>query len=120
MAYHFMEGKRGQDWCNLALAVCLFLSPWVIGYSMETVPAWNAWIVGLALAVLAYATLSVFAEWEEWANLALGAWLVVSPWVLGYAVNMIVMWTHAVLGLLVAAVSAWAVWAHRHDPHAHA
>lgn len=31
MAYNLMEGRRAQDWCNLVLAVCLFVSPWVIG-----------------------------------------------------------------------------------------
>jgi hypothetical protein len=30
--------------------------------------------------------LSVFRPWEEWINVALGAWLVISPWVLGIAV----------------------------------
>ncbi|MEI5680718.1 SPW repeat protein [Mesorhizobium sp. CCNWLW179-1] len=120
MAYNLMEGKRAQDWCNLVLAVCLFVSPWVIGFALETEPAWNAWIVGVALAALSLATLSTFAEWEEWANVALGLWLVISPWVLEFTANVNAMWTHVVLGVLVAAVSAWAVWAYHQDPHAHA
>ena len=56
-----MEGKRGQDWINLVLAICLFISPWIIGFAAETMPAWNAWIVGVALGALALATLSVVA-----------------------------------------------------------
>jgi hypothetical protein len=120
MAYNLMEGKRGQDMANLVLAVCLFVSPWVIGFATETAPAWNAWVVGAALAVLAAATLSEFAEWEEWANMALGFWLAISPWLLAFTANVNAMRTHVVIGVLVAALSAWAVWASRQGPHAHA
>lgn len=115
-----MEGKKAQDLINLALAVCLFVSPWALGFTPDAMPAWNAWIVGLVLGILAVATLSVFAEWEEWVNLVLGAWLVISPWVLQFTTNQSAMWTHVVIGLLVAAMSAWAVWDNRQHPHAHA
>ena len=115
-----LEGKTAQDWVNLVLAVCLFISPWAIGFVGDPAPARNAWIVGVVLAALAIATLSAFAEWEEWVNLVLGLWLIVSPWLLGFIANVNAMWTHVIIGVLVAAVSAWAVWGHRHTPHAHA
>ena len=120
MPISLTEGKTAQDWINLVLAVCLFISPWVVGYVGDTMPMWNAWIVGVVLAILAIATLSVFAEWEEWVNLVLGVWLIISPWVLGFAGDMNARWTHVILGVLVAAVSAWAIWGHRHMPPAHA
>jgi hypothetical protein len=44
----------------------------------------------------------------------------VSPWVLGFAANVNAMWTHVIMGVLVAAMSAWAIWGHRHTPAAHA
>ena len=119
MAMKLMEGRKGQDWINLVLAICLFISPWIIGFTAETTPAWNAWVAGFVLGALALATLSAFAEWEEWANLVIGLWLIVSPWLLGFAASTNVMATHVVLGVLVAAASAWAVWDFRH-PHAHA
>jgi hypothetical protein len=120
MANPLMEGRKIQDWANLVLAVCVFISPWVVGFAAETVPTWNAWIVGLMLGILATAAISAFAEWEEWLNLVLGLWLIASPWLLGFASNVNAMWTNMVLGLLVAAVSLWAVWDNRHHPHAHA
>ncbi|SFP35517.1 SPW repeat-containing protein [Mesorhizobium sp. NFR06] len=119
MPSKLMEAKKSQDWITLVLAICLFISPWVIGYTAAMVPAWNAWIVGVALGIMALATLSVFAEWEEWVNLVLGLWLIVSPWLLKFAADTNVMATHVVLGVLVVAASAWAVWDIRH-PHAHA
>ena len=119
MASKLMEGRRSQDWVNLVLAICLFISPWVIGFVGAMAPAWNAWIVGVLLGALALATLSVFAEWEEWVNLVLGVWLIVSPWLLRFTADTHATATHVVLGVLVVAASAWAVWDVRH-PHAHA
>jgi hypothetical protein len=117
---NMLEGRRSQDWINLALAVCMFVSPWVVGFAAETVPAWNAWSVGVVLGMLAIATLAAFAQWEEWANLLLGLWLVVSPWLLDFATNINAMWTHVVIGGLVAIMSAWAAWDEWQNPHAHA
>jgi hypothetical protein len=119
MASKLMEERKSKDWVTLVLAICLFISPWIIGFTAAMVPAWNAWIVGVLLGALALATLSMFAEWEEWVNLVLGLWLIVSPWLLGFAADRNVMTTHVILGLLVVAASAWAVWDVRH-PHAHA
>lgn len=112
------EGRRPQDICNLLLAALLFISPWVLGFVGDVMPAWNAWIVAVLLAVVALAALSAFAEWEEWVNLALGIWLMIAPWMLGFTSNFNAFWTHIVLGALAAAVSAWAVWDYRHEPHA--
>ena len=39
-----MEGKKPQDGMNLALAVALFVSPWVMGFAGEFMAAWNAWV----------------------------------------------------------------------------
>jgi hypothetical protein len=119
MAKTLMEGRKGQDLANLVLAICLFISPWFVGFAAETMPSWNAWIVGVMLCGLAIAALSAFAEWEEWVNLVLGLWLIASPWLLSFATNVNAMWTSLVLGLLVVVVSLWAVWDYRH-PHAHA
>nr|WP_139812011.1 SPW repeat protein [Ensifer aridi] len=115
-----MERKKPQDWMNLVLAVALFVSPWVMGFAGELMAAWNAWIVGVVIGALALATLTAFSEWEEWANMLIGIWLLVSPWLLNFAANVNAMWTHVVLGLLVAAISAWALWDERQNPHARA
>jgi SPW repeat len=110
--------RKPQDWINLVLAVCLFISPWVVGFVGDTTAAWNAWIVAIVLGALAIAALSAFAEWEEWVNLIAGLWLIVSPWLLGFAADINAMWTHIIIGVLAAAVSAWAVWGHRTTPRA--
>jgi len=110
--------RRPQDWCNLVLAGLLFFSPWLMGFAGDVLPTRNAWIVGLVLALIAVAALTAFAEWEEWLNLALGLWLVASPWMLGFTGNLRAFWPHIAVGLLTAGISAWAVWDYRHEPHA--
>ena len=78
-----------------------------------------AWVAAIVLGAFAVMTLSAFAEWEEWVNMAIGLWLIASPWLLGFMANTSAMWTHVVLGICTAALSAWAVWDFRH-PHSHA
>jgi hypothetical protein len=113
----FMENKHPQDWINLVLAVLLFVSPWVLGFSADRFAAGNAWISAIVIAALAIGALSAFQEWEEWLNLIAGIWVVAAPWVLGFAAITDAMWTHVVLGVLVAAAAAWEIWEVRHQPH---
>ncbi len=120
MVKNMMEGRKGWDWVRVVLAICLFLSPWVMGFARVTTPAWNAWIVAVALGALAFAALSVFAEWEEWAGAILGLWLIISPWVLGFAANGPAMFSHVVLGVIIAVVSAWTAWDYHQHPRFHA
>jgi SPW repeat-containing protein len=71
------------DVYNLALAMLLFVSPWLFA-GAKGVPAMNIWASSAAVAAISLAAIFAFANWEEWANLALGIWLVISPWVLGF------------------------------------
>lgn len=114
----FLENKHPQDWVNLVLAVLLFISPWVLGFSLEPYPAWNAWISAIVIFVVAIGALSAFREWEEWLNLIVGIWVVVAPWVLAFSAITNAVWAHVVLGLLVAAAAAWEIWDVRHQPRA--
>jgi hypothetical protein len=107
--------RQWPDIVNLVLGVWLVLSPWALGFVAETRPTWNAWILGVIIAVAAIAALFAFQEWEEWVNAVLGLWLIVSPWVLGYsAMVAAAMWNQVVVGLIVAALAAWAIWDARH------
>jgi hypothetical protein len=41
------------------------------------------------------------AAWASWLNLILGLWMIISPWVVGYAVNPTALWNGVVLGILI-------------------
>jgi SPW repeat len=99
-----------RDWVILALAVWLFLSPWLFGFAgaMTTdldaaTAAWNAWAVAVAIAAYAVAAALWFARWEDWVNVALGAWLVVAPWVLDFGGLTAAAWNHVAVGVLIVA-----------------
>jgi hypothetical protein len=111
-----MEDKM-KDWtnarlcdvANLILGAFLFFSPWIFGFGDSTA-AENANIVGVVIAVLAVAALAAFAIWEEWLNLIVGLWALVSPWVLGFNETTKAMTVCVVVGVLVAILAAVEIW----------
>lgn len=77
--------KHWQDPVNALVGVWLVISPWVLGFQSEMNVLANAVIVGLLLIAAALGAMFVPRAWEEWTEGALGLWLVVSPWAVGFA-----------------------------------
>jgi SPW repeat len=96
-----------RDVVNLILGLWLVISPWALAYMMETIPMWNAIIVGVIIAVAAIAALVAFHKWEEWANVALAVWLIISPFALDYASQTTVLWNQLIVGVLVGILALW-------------
>jgi hypothetical protein len=106
------------DWINLLLAIALIVSPWVMGFAAGTAMS-NAVVAGIIIGAIAIAALVSFAQWEEWANLLLGVWVLISPWVLGFDGNFNALWTHVAIGLAVAILAAIELYlVQRHHPPA--
>jgi hypothetical protein len=75
--------------------------------------------VGAIIAILALATIFAFQAWEEWVSAALGAWLIIAPWVLGFSGQATATLTHALIGVATLVLALWAV--REHDSgHIHA
>ena len=106
----FEDSNQLRDWFNLVMAEALLGSPWLLNYTSESVPTWSARIVGVVITILAIAALLKYAEWEEWLILAAGAWLVVSPWALGFSRSATPTAVHLIVGALVLVVAAWELW----------
>jgi hypothetical protein len=98
--------KQWEDWASWAFGIWLCIAPWALEFDLEPVPTRNAVIVGFLIILAEVVTLSVFRRWEEWINVALGAWLVVSPWVLGIASTAAKV-NFVVIGLLVVALALY-------------
>lgn len=104
-----MRVKHWQDPVSLALGLWLVVSPWALGFAGEAGAMWNAVIAGVLVAAIAcYALFEVMA-WQEWANAALGIWLVISPWVLGFSALAAAMWSAVLVGAVIAALAIWAL-----------
>jgi hypothetical protein len=121
--------NRWQDWCNLVLAIWLFISPWVLVFSggapapTAGTPgagpgiagpaattggdaAWNAWVLGVIVFLVALSAIGRMEFWQEWINLLLGAWIFVAPWALGFAGRLPnASWDHWIVGALIFLIS---------------
>ncbi|MGH1570400.1 SPW repeat protein [Methylobacterium sp. P31] len=87
------------------LGAALFVTPWYLGLANESTAARNAWICGGAIAVIAVFALNKAYEWEEYLNLALGVWVAIAPWALGFADMQYAMGVHVIIGIAVAAMA---------------
>jgi predicted MFS family arabinose efflux permease len=102
------------DCYALAFGVFLFVSPWLFAYVSERVRI-EIWASGAALVAIAIAAIIAFSDWEEWLNLLLGAWLMISPWVLGF-VHTSAMHVSILIGAMVVFIAALELWLVHYEP----
>ncbi|SRR5690606_10000723 len=100
-----LDTRTVLDGVNVLAGLGLALSPWYLGYTGVTAAAWNAWIVGAIVALVAAAALFAFHRAEEWGNLALGLWALVSPWVLGFSAVTAAVAVHLIAGVIIAVLA---------------
>ncbi|MGB7957985.1 MAG: SPW repeat protein [Minisyncoccia bacterium] len=46
---------------------------------------------------------------ERWTLAVMGAWLIVSPWVLGFSDNFLAKWTNVLCGIVLVLIAAHAL-----------
>jgi hypothetical protein len=126
------EGGIGHAWLQLILGIWLFASPWVLGFTAAVqaggvnlpntpaatggVAAWDAWILGGLVSIVALSRIVRLARWQDHAILVMGAWIFAAPWLLGFNHWWpVASWDHWMSGLLLFLISAWAIPAAR-DP----
>jgi hypothetical protein len=103
-----VDTRSVLDLYNMLLAVVLLLVPWFLVHASERATL-DLRVSAAAIICLSLASIVTFSYWEEWAILALGLWLVVSPWLLGFA------HTHAMhfgigIGAVIAYFAALELW----------
>jgi hypothetical protein len=103
-----MVAKRWQDRANLVLGSWLFVSPWLLDYA-GSAAAWNALLMGAGIVTVALIAAYMPKAWEEIINTLLGVWLVVSPFVLGFAAATTVALHTVLVGILATAFAVWAM-----------
>ncbi|MDP3759649.1 MAG: SPW repeat protein [Ramlibacter sp.] len=99
--------KHWQDPVNALVGVWLILSPWALGFQGETNALANAVIVGVLLIAAALGAIFVPRAWEEWTEGALGLWLAISPWALGFAGLQNAMISTVASGIVVMVLALW-------------
>lgn len=100
----FSFPRQWEDWASWALGIWLLLSPWALFFDTEGLARDTAIMVAVLILVAEVVELSIFRDWEEWINVVLGGWLVVSPWVLELT-STAARWNFVIVGVLVLALA---------------
>lgn len=99
----------GEDWLGMALGALMVCSPWVLGAD-DLLIALNALVVGALIYSVSAPELRAVEISEDWLNLALGLWLLSSPWALGYDELAAPAMSQYTLGALVATLACFELW----------
>jgi hypothetical protein len=108
--------RTWEDWVGMGLGALILVSPFLVNDQFEQAMTLNALLTGLLVIIVSELELYGAVTWEAWEEVisaALGVWLMVSPFVLGYANAGQLRFWHFVLGALVvllAAVEFWQDW----------
>jgi hypothetical protein len=90
-----------RKWVTVLLGTYLFIAPWILGTVGDEASSVNAWIVGACIVV---ATLRVpivsGPRAAELIRVGLGAWLLASPFALGFAGSS-AAWNAWIVGALI-------------------
>ena len=113
----FSTHRPWEDWFGMLLGGLIVVSPWFpFQSSHETMDAQrsmmilNTFVVGMLVFGLAQLEYVALQRWEEVAEIALGLWLIASPFVFGYSGDdMLKIW-HASLGVIVVLLGALQLW----------
>jgi hypothetical protein len=100
--------ESALDIYNLVFALFLFVTPWLFAYANEDARI-DLWASGALIAVISLATFVAFSTWEEWLNLLLGIWLVISPWILGFTHTRAMHFSIGI-GAVVAFMAGLEIW----------
>jgi len=103
MAGIFNIHRTWEDWASMVLGVLIGFSPWLAGQQGDQMVNWNAVIVGALMIALGALELTGLQRWEQGGEIACGLWLIVSPFIFGYAEADALRYWHFVLGALVRA-----------------
>src|SRR5688572_20869108 len=83
-----MDRMRWASWLNVLVGAWLVASPWMLGFAADD---WagtsNHVLIGGLVVVLAACSAVAPRRLHalSWINAAFGAWLLVAPWLVGYA-----------------------------------
>jgi hypothetical protein len=93
---------------DVLLGIWLLISPWVLMFR-SGVAVGNDVVLGIVIAIVAGIRFSNpirATTGLSWLNFLLGLWVLISPWVLGYAALPSALWNNIAVGVAVMVLSA--------------
>jgi len=107
-----MDRREWPEGVTILLGVWILISPMVLGFAPTLRDVtWNSWVIGVVLLIVAAgrAAAQVPKVWQEAANLVLGIWMILSPWILEFAAHAPARNSTLVAGIVVAGIALWAM-----------
>jgi hypothetical protein len=105
-----MSNWRWQDYLDVLIGAWIVASPWVFGFAdTHPVATWSTVMLGVAIGVIAAIEMEFLSKIEEWLVVALGAWTIASPWVLGFAHLRGATISMVVAGIAVVGLTLWEI-----------
>lgn len=105
---HRKEQVMTASGLDALAGIWLLLSPFILGF-MSGPATTNNVLLGIAIAVLAIIRFSgaYNQSWISWVNVVLGVWVLISPWVLGFASSRVPTTNNVIVGIVVIVLAAW-------------
>jgi SPW repeat len=102
--------RSWEDGLGLLLGLTIALTPWLYDEYPVLRVGVNSAVTGLAVLMLAQLEMLRRRRWEEFAQLACGVWLIISPFIFEYAYQDHLRFWHWALGGSVPALAAFELW----------
>lgn len=112
----FGTHRPWEDWLGMLLGVLIMVSPWFPMQVSDAIDVershlvLNSFVVGMLVLGLAQLEYVALHRWQEVASILLGLWLIVSPFMFGYAADQALQLWHILLGTMVALIGALQLW----------
>ena len=98
-----------RGWVNALLGIWLIVAPFALNYdyTLFTTARWNDLLVGLLVTF--FALIRAVRGYRQgawsWMNILLGVWLIMAPFVLGYAAYRNALWNDLVVGAIISSLA---------------
>ena len=112
----FPRHAAWEDFVTMGLGFLIIISPWIAGVPDTTTIGLNTGLVGILIFGLAAIELSGPQRWEEWLSVAAGAWVTISPWLLGYSDHATLAFLQVGLGAMVVLMAVLELWQDWNSP----
>jgi hypothetical protein len=89
--------------------IWLLISPFVVGFAYLTAAMTNNVVCGAVVIILALARFAGASRqvWMSWVNCLIGIWVLISPWVIGFARNHPATTNNVIIGIIIAILAFW-------------
>lgn len=109
MPQNNLQQLRTANGLEIMLAFWLMISPFGLNFHLMNAPLLNSVGIGLVIAAVAVLRIVLPPRYGglSWLQLALGFWLMASPFVLGFEEHEGALWNSLGVGMLCVLLALW-------------